>query len=162
MYEVATEQPWLDFVRHRRNASLRAYTLTMGWVDMKVGDLIFVYGTLRRGLHNHRVMGDDCTFLDYATCPDVRIYDINGYFPGVQYAPGYQVLGELFQIEDESVIERLDRLEGHPRHYRREIMPTSGGPAWIYIYQFPVRENQAIPSGDWKKRGPDVGETDAA
>jgi gamma-glutamylcyclotransferase (GGCT)/AIG2-like uncharacterized protein YtfP len=39
---------------------------------------------------------------------------------------------EVFEVED---VMPLDRLEGHPRWYRRVQVPTVHGEAWIYLMQ---------------------------
>jgi len=58
--------------------------------------------------------------------------------------------GELYEVDNE-VLEALDRLEGHPRFYRRERTEVLVGnrrvDAWIYLYADAAR-HPLIESGE--------------
>lgn len=101
-------------------------------------DLCFVYGTLRRGLGNHRVMqraggkflGDAVTLMPFPLVVDGLPYLLDR--PG----EGFQVEGELYRIPEDGW-KPLDRLEGHPRFYCRRVESfLLGGAtveAWVYF-----------------------------
>lgn len=97
-------------------------------------DLVFVYGSLLRGLPNHHVI-DQGEPQGTGTVQG-RLVDL-GYFPGLTPAAG-RVLGELYAVTGET-LSRLDALEGHPHFYRRDLVPvaTDQGErwAWAYFYQ---------------------------
>lgn len=116
--------------------------------------LVFVYGSLLTGLHNH-------CFLAGAACRGASrtvercwlLLDLGG-FPGVIVSAGPgrgRVCGEVYQVDD-STLAALDALEGQPRHYKREqVRLESGEWAWMYVYQRAQGKKLAVvPDGDWK------------
>ncbi len=55
----------------------------------------------------------------------------------IRHRPGSIVEGVLYRLVDSLEIEKMDRFEGTPRHYRRELVPVSSGDgvrwAWTYL-----------------------------
>mmetsp|Transcript_19404 Transcript_19404/g.19142 ORF Transcript_19404/g.19142 Transcript_19404/m.19142 type:complete len:147 (-) Transcript_19404:7-447(-) len=89
--------------------------------------LVFVYGTLKRGLKNHKLMipkagSDDVAFISAARTeiPYPMIYDTNYFIPYVLEIPGggLRVEGEIYRVSP-SKMRELDILEGCPRRYER-------------------------------------------
>ena len=129
---------------------------------------VFVYGTLRDGGSNHRLLKDAKKIGEAVATGEMFMGP--GY-PFAYFAPEFQtegphILGELYSV-DERTLERLDALEGydetHPEmsHYiRREIEVVEGEqqplPAWAYQYNAEVRnrESRLIKSGDFLKELP--------
>jgi gamma-glutamylcyclotransferase (GGCT)/AIG2-like uncharacterized protein YtfP len=123
-------------------------------------DMVFVYGTLRKGeradlsKHSHQFCVD---FIS----PDAingSLYHL-GAFPGVKIPDGLVgfdgskpvVRGETFRIRDASIMVLLDHYEGYPTLYdRMKVTTERGREAWVYTYNPPVHPEQLIPSGDWK------------
>jgi gamma-glutamylaminecyclotransferase len=102
--------------------------------------LVFVYGTLKRGLHNHHVMarargeflGEAHTLTEYPLVADGLPYLLD------QPGTGQIVQGEVFRVWESDGWELLDRLESHPSFYRRRVERVAvdrGGHvmAWIYF-----------------------------
>ncbi len=108
--------------------------------------LVFVYGTLRKGESNHHYL-QHCEMLGIVeTNPAYALFDL-GPYPGL--IEGEQsVIGEVYRVDDATLVE-LDILEEIPIEYRREMIETPFGPAWIYLYQEDTQREQLIPSGDW-------------
>ncbi len=118
--------------------------------------LLFVYGTLKRGHHNHRVLGD-ADFKGNASMYG-RMLHLGG-FPGVIDDPYQQVHGELYEVTN---FNRLDMLEGydvdnHEGMYLREqrIVYPDTGPmerthAWVYLWNRDVEGRKVIESGVWE------------
>lgn len=91
-----------------------------------------------------------------------RLYNIGSY-PGLILSdnPDEIVKGELFKIKDKRlVLNALDEYEGSvepfpkPWEYQRveaEITTEKGAKvlSWLYIYQWDVKEEMLIPSGDY-------------
>ena len=70
-----------------------------------------------------------------------------GRFPGIKEGQG-RVLGELYRV-DEDTFRALDRLEGHPVMYERQLnlITTDAGDkveAWVYVYQGRTTDNESI------------------
>jgi len=90
---------------------------------------VFVYGTLKRGFWNHRLLGDQygpragVEFLGPAdTLDDFRMRCVG--FPLIQLAnpkPSLtgQVQGEVYRVHP-LILRSLDRLEGEGTMYRRQ------------------------------------------
>jgi gamma-glutamylcyclotransferase (GGCT)/AIG2-like uncharacterized protein YtfP len=73
--------------------------------------LIFVYGTLKRGLSNHGWLRGQ-SFVDVArTQPCYRIFDLGGYPGMVEAEDGVSVEGEVWEVDAEG-LQGLDVLEG--------------------------------------------------
>lgn len=87
--------------------------------------VVFVYGTLKQGYHNARVLGRGAEFLGKAvTCPRYQMIDVG--CPVIieneaLYQDTYPVAGELYRIEAEA-LPRLDRLESEGRMYDRKVI----------------------------------------
>jgi gamma-glutamylaminecyclotransferase len=84
---------------------------------------LFVYGTLRQGCTNHHLVFGS-PYLGPATTaePYVMATQKSRSFPYIfKHADFYAVpvQGEIYEINDE-ILRRLDILEGHPDHYRRQ------------------------------------------
>lgn len=80
---------------------------------------IFVYGTLKRGFHNHKCLGDS-KFLTGAVLMDFEVYDLPYGFPGIKPKNGRGVFGEIYEVSEEQ-LPRVDMLEG----YREDSPQTS-------------------------------------
>ena len=88
--------------------------------------LVAVYGTLKRGYGNHRLL-EGATFVeeDIVTGYDLTFSYGVGSFPVAMEGSG-DVLVEVFDIGDDDVIlSRLDALEGVPHMYTREEVVTN-------------------------------------
>ena len=65
----------------------------------------------------------------------------------------YAVAGEVYEV-DEATLAALDRLEGHPRFYRRTRIALEDGAA-VETYLLPpeqVEGRPVIASGNWRSR----------
>ncbi|KAE9554479.1 hypothetical protein FO519_002290 [Halicephalobus sp. NKZ332] len=113
--------------------------------DISLPHTVFVYGTLKRGEANERVMTNPDTgkhiFLTPAQMvekyPLIVASKYNIPFLINQKGEGFQVHGEIFQVDDKKLAV-LDKLEGYPEFYTREVheFKTSDGrlvKAWIYF-----------------------------
>lgn len=134
---------------------------------------IFVYGTLREGFWNNRLLRcaqeqGSCELvgkgethrpflLTYDAIPFVsNMVDENGLGPcfvdeDFYYDNANNIKGEVYEV-DEATFRRLDRLEGHPEFYTRfktfiKMEDGTTKQAWLYFNNSagPV----TIPSGDF-------------
>lgn len=111
--------------------------------------IVFVYGSLRKGFHNHSLLKHSQCVGEAQT--KGTMYDL-GAFPAVDYHSNQDVHGELYEI-DEGTLARLDRLEGHPNFYHRVEVDTTAGPALMYVLEKDqLAIYPTIPSGDWAQR----------
>lgn len=117
--------------------------------------LVFVYGTLRQGQPNHRLL-DGARFVGTAeTVPFFRMVSLGAY-PGMvrdRSQSRKSIVGEIYDV-DEDTLGKLDQLEGVPHFYfRSRVRLTDGGFADAYL----LRRDQVVGfnevvSGDWCDR----------
>jgi|HubBroStandDraft_1064217.scaffolds.fasta_scaffold55445_2 gamma-glutamylaminecyclotransferase len=105
--------------------------------------LLFVYGTLKRGLSNHHFLEGQAFVGEAETAPGFALYGLDAYpgmVAGADNAPG--VTGEVWSVDDECLAQ-LDELEGTAEGlYRREAVPLKAPFAdqrvEAYLYLKPV------------------------
>lgn len=82
---------------------------------------VFVYGTLRRGEPNHHLLDARMLLRAGRTEPRFTLVSL-GAFPAMIDGGETAVVGEVYDV-DAVTLAALDRLEGHPRFYRRRPIP---------------------------------------
>ena len=117
---------------------------------MDEGTLVFVYGTARKGLWNHRYVSGGKFLGTYRTKEEYCLrYD---GLPFLIKTPSlHHVTGEVYELNDEQ-LENLDALEGHPNWYRREKITVKGTSQELtaYAYFFPQERGKVVSSGEIK------------
>ncbi len=122
-------------------------------------ELVFVYGTLRRGGSNAFRM-DGAEFVGPATVGGA-LYRISWY-PGLVLDDEGRVTGEVYRVGPE-LLRALDEFEGlaageiEGSEYRRVRVEAVLGSqpdekrvdVWIYEWTGPVEREKRIKSGDW-------------
>jgi gamma-glutamylcyclotransferase (GGCT)/AIG2-like uncharacterized protein YtfP len=124
---------------------------------------LFVYGTLRSdcGAAFSEVMRGQFTLLGKATTQG-RLYNL-GHYPGLTLSASNEdlVTGELYRLTGSATaMALLDQYEesamsadSGAEYYRaRQSVTLAGGStfkAWVYIYNWPVAEEDRIASGDY-------------
>ena len=114
--------------------------------------LVAVYGTLKRGYGNHRwAEADGAEFVSTGhTRGEYTMHD--GGFPMVKTGGEDRMLVDVLEIDGDPV--HMDRLEGHPSHFRRELIDVylhdraEWAKAWMYMYQY-ESSNPIIHEGSW-------------
>lgn len=96
---------------------------------------VFVYGTLKRGEFNHRLLRG-ATYMGDATVEGYSLTAGRGFPYAIPVVDG-RARGEAYRV-DSTTMARLDGLEGFPYHYTRDYIEVSvDGPgpvrAWIYV-----------------------------
>jgi gamma-glutamylaminecyclotransferase len=85
---------------------------------------VFVYGTLKRGFGNHHFLAG-AKFLGTGTTKEkFAMYSDGGIPFVVKNEEVCFIHGELYMM-DKMCLRNLDRLEGHPRLYKREEIAIS-------------------------------------
>ena len=117
-----------------------------------LSNLVFVYGTLKRGGHNYHLLKDKSDYLgDTETMSKHRMVSLGG-FPGVLYRAegGVNIKGEVYQVNNEEVRKSIDRLEGYPHFYDKAQVVTEWGVAAMYVLSKKFRENHDLSGNDVK------------
>ena len=103
-----------------------------------------VYGTLKQGFGNHRLINAEP--VGTGVVRGHRLFESGIPFLVEDASSDYDVHVEYYDVDDET-LARLDRLEGHPSCYCRKEMyihlaDEEVTSAWVYQYPSPVgREN---------------------
>lgn len=114
--------------------------------------LVSVYGTLRRGFGNNKLLKNS-EFLGETEISGFSMYSLGG-FPGIiiDKSNTKNIKIELFKVTQEE-LNSLDRLEGYPDFYDRMLVHTEYGDSYIYFLHSKNRYHNELPlveSGDWK------------
>lgn len=122
-----------------------------------MGAVIGVYGTLRKGGHNHHLL-HGAEYILSMHLSGYRMYSCGG-FPvvfkeGKDYKGGIEI--EVYRVSD-AELQAIDRLEGHPEWYQRVVignLSITDTPDDLSIYIMgdeSYRKNPPVHSGDWIK-----------
>ncbi len=114
--------------------------------------LLVVYGSLKRGLHNaHWMRG--CRFIGEDSLQSIVLYDL-GPYPGARLDASEGVTVEIYTVTEEQ-LRHIDVLEDYKAAdpasglYDRVLVSTRFGKAWVYIYNRAVDGFPAIRRGGW-------------
>jgi gamma-glutamylaminecyclotransferase len=83
-----------------------------------MNSLVFVYGTLKKGFSNHRLLAGSEYLGTAQTVEKYAMYSTGTPIVLKEEAVS-PIHGELYRVNEETLVA-LDSLEGHPDWYRRE------------------------------------------
>lgn len=118
----------------------------------------FVYGTLKRGYGNNRILQQSPTaqFVEEGvTSPEFNLYHLGG-FPGVTENGETAIHGEIWSVQDEHTKRRLDMLEGYRQDdptsglYNKKIIKVNDKNVNIYLINRNMSKNNKITTGKWE------------
>jgi gamma-glutamylaminecyclotransferase len=115
--------------------------------------ILFVYGTLKRGLSNHRLIADQEYLGEAQTEPLYRVIDL-GLHPGlvVDQATGLSIRGELWAVSECCLAELDDFEEEAGAFCRGEVrIADRGEPVQVYFWNRPVPTG-AKTGSEWPLR----------
>jgi gamma-glutamylcyclotransferase (GGCT)/AIG2-like uncharacterized protein YtfP len=139
---------------------------------------VAVYGTLKAGESNHRLLGGknatyvcatkiNAIMFDLGYYPCIVLYrDIPSDHPAKAFCTSFWAHCEVYRIDDDSLM-RVDGLEGHPRHFlRQEVMTTTQGLGEVWVYtQNPgnmlyTGRRRLVLDGIWRDKESLLGDVD--
>lgn len=119
---------------------------------LPVGSLCAVYGSLRAGLGNHRVIENAPRLSDGVISNQFRMVGLGG-FPGLLKAgnDSTSIVVEVYEVNSVPQANSLDSLEGYPNFYNREIVLLDDGrECWVYFLEDSrYQSSKPVDSGDW-------------
>ncbi len=85
-------------------------------------EFLFVYGSLKKGFDNHRLLEKSTKRLGKATTINKfgMFEDSFGNYPYLITKPISKIDGELYQINRKELLEEIDEFEGAPDYYQRK------------------------------------------
>jgi gamma-glutamylcyclotransferase (GGCT)/AIG2-like uncharacterized protein YtfP len=114
-----------------------------------MNNLVAVYGSLRKGLHNAPVLGNS-EYVGNTIIKGWQMFSL-GSFPFVLANPDKAIKVEVYRVLSSDVEENLDYLEGYPSFYDRDdAVETGFGTASMY-FMHEMYDDTApeVVSGDW-------------
>jgi len=120
-------------------------------------EMLFVYGSLKKGFDNHHLLSRYTRRIGKAiTVSKFGMFgDSFGNYPYLIPVPLMRIHGELYEIQREELMEKLDRFEGYPDYYERKkiLVKTHQGITRAFVY---IQPQTAIPQGqkplrEWKE-----------
>ncbi len=120
---------------------------------MRGQEAIFVYGSLRRGMHQHYRIAGSTYICDSITAEKYTLYD-TGSWPAAVIGGATAIRGEVYLITDQALAE-VDAYEQHPRLFcRTSVMLADQRLASIWLYASSIQPNwKVVASGDWALHG---------
>lgn len=111
---------------------------------------VFVYGTLLFGEGSHHLLTRARWIGPARTEDGYTLHDL-GHFPAMVKAGSSSIIGEVYDV-DSRTLAAMDRLEGHPRFYRRALIVLADGMAAETYLLSEVRASACprIESGNWR------------
>jgi len=101
---------------------------------------MFVYGTLKSGFGNNRLLQTSEFIGDATTDRPYLLTDCGFPFASETGNKLLPVMGEVYRVDDPTAQQRIDGLEGHPNFYERKQVPvtmTASGVqipgCWMYL-----------------------------
>ena len=73
--------------------------------------LVFVYGSLKRGYNLHYLLEDQLPLGNAVTLPLYRLFDLGSYPGLIEWPEGLEIRGEVYQVGTDR-LARLDEVEG--------------------------------------------------
>ena len=108
--------------------------------------LVAVYGSLKQGRGNHRLLRESQLKGVTRTSPEWTMYSMYA-FPGIVPEGNTAIKVEVYEVNVDT-FARLDMLEGYPSFYDRKEIATEYGDAWIY-YLDECDSSEVVESGVW-------------
>lgn len=117
---------------------------------MADGHLVFVYGSLLKGLANDNLLRDAEFVSAGMTEAAYRLVDL-GPYPGLVAGGHTSVMGEVYRVP-EGLMDALDALEEHPDVYvRGQIRLADGLETLAYVLRPHLAGGRPeVVSGDWR------------
>jgi len=128
-------------------------------MNKEITEYYFVYGTLKRGYGNNRILQQSPTakFIEEGvTKPEYNLYHLGG-FPGVTENGETAVQGEIWEVSDDYTKRRLDMLEGYIESapteglYNKKIIEINNKQVNIYLINRKPNETLKINTGKWER-----------
>jgi gamma-glutamylaminecyclotransferase len=109
-------------------------------------EFLFVYGSLKKGFDNHKLLTKHTKRIGKAkTISKFGMYeDSFGNYPYLMQTAINKIEGELYQIQREELLKRIDEFEGAPDYYYRKKIKvqTHRGIKSAFVY---ISTNTVIP-----------------
>jgi len=111
-------------------------------------ELLFVYGSLKKGFDNHHLLSKYAKRLGKArTVKKFGMFeDSFGNYPYLIPVPYAKIEGELYEITRKELMDKIDTFEGAPEYYERKRIEVKShhGVQRAYVY---IQPHTKVPQG---------------
>ncbi len=115
---------------------------------MENGRFLFVYGTLKRGQPLHYLL-EGAEFVGEGFVEGFALYDLGSY-PAARPRKGRRIRGEVFVVEDETLLEVLDEVEDEYRRTKVRVkLEGEEVEAFMYVYEEELPEELLVEGESW-------------
>lgn len=116
----------------------------------EMGELFFIYGTLKKGHRNsHLLIPDQMKLIGAAVAQNFKLIELCNGVPAAVYNPYSEVYGELYDMgkDNLAIMERIE--QGYER--QTVEVTTNQGKCYAAIWAWPhsYNEEQTLPFSDW-------------
>lgn len=109
---------------------------------------VAVYGSLRKGLHNHSYLKNAKYIGSYYSLPEYTLYSLGSY-PGLKLNGSTSVMFEVYEVTQDEAKD-IDSLEGVDYElYVKQSVTTPYGKCCLYIYNKNVDNKEVVKHGNW-------------
>lgn len=116
---------------------------------MNAHSLYAFYGTLRKGMENHYLLGAKTEYLKRVKLPGYKLFSLIDYPYAVKsHAMSDMIVAELFYVPDIEIQQYIHTMELDAGYYYHEI-PIEGKKYGIYLFSEEGKGDEQIRSGDW-------------
>ncbi len=126
-------------------------------MNLKEQTLFGFYGSLRKGEYNYMALmknQEGVKYLATVKIPGYKLYSLGSY-PVILPTDEFRTVTiDLFKIDNDTVKNRLDRMEIGAGYIRKEV-EVEGNNILIYVggeHYHDIGEDRLIPDGDWANR----------
>ena len=129
---------------------------------MEEPDVFVVYGTLKRGYGNHRLLDNE--WVDYlgevVSEEGYHVHSTGGFPMATPSEEGLPLHGEAYRVRHTAVVNNLDYLEGNGHFYNRRVrqftLLEGGAPVLGWVYEIDRRESRLPLCPTIEKKGKQV------
>ena len=112
---------------------------------------LIVYGTLKKGFHANNLLGDSKYLGSFREELPYQMFDLGSFPALVASETTAPISFEMYKV-DKKTMETLDRYEGYPNLYTKDIVLVHGMEATIYVMKDNVfRNKKPMEDGNWTK-----------
>lgn len=119
-----------------------------------MGELFFIYGTLKQGHRNHRLLikEDFKLISDRVVIDNFALIEVANGVPGVVYKPGYQIIGQLYDMGkmNQKIMEAIEQQYTKKMTTLLSRDTVQKTYASIWVWDNPYKDNQVLKSAyEW-------------
>lgn len=117
---------------------------------------VFVYGTLMSGYGMSLTNSEDVSLVGRDTIQGT-MFNVNNSFPGIILGEDDTIQGELYEINDPKIMDRLDIYEGchsdtkYALYVRRVVQTGNGIETYVYEFNRDTSDLSQVENGDWRQ-----------